>query len=148
MARTPRATGTRASPRGAATAATTGGTGTTGAASTAGATATTATATAVGGGTATATVAATAPPAFSLRPSIQGQLDFEKKGDRRVFERGAASVYDEYPMDALNKEGFLLALSLRAQDQDWSNATKTGVLDINVGGAKYNLCEHYGSLMF
>ena len=146
MARTPRATGTRASPRGAATAATTGGTGTTGAASTAGATATTATATAVGGGTATATVAATAPPAFSLRPSIQGQLDFEKKGDRRVFERGAASVYDEYPMDAHHKEGFLLALSLRAQEQNWSTVAKTGVLDVEVGGTRYNLCEHYGSL--
>ena len=55
-------------------------------------------------------------------------------------------MYDEYPMDAHHKEGFLLALSLRAQEQNWSTAAKKGVLDIDVGGAKYNLCEHYGSL--
>lgn len=95
------------------------------------------------GGTATATATAST---FALRPSIKGKLDFSRKADLKCFEQGSKSVYDEYPMDAPAKESFLLALSLRAQDQEWMTPNKTGVLDINIGGAKYPLCEHYGSL--
>ena len=85
---------------------------------------------------------------FTLRPSIDGILDFSDKRHLKLREQGAAAVYDKYDLSPEKLQGFLAAMICRAMKMGWTNPNRILLIpDLSIPTApSTNLLTEHGTV--